>query len=109
MRGLTDKECPPVLARLLGDDERVIIFPESEKEKYAELLDVFSKEGFVVKEEKEIKDEDIRDSSLLILSSESPVLTRLFGQVSRPEAGFTLVVKQNPLNATKVVAYADSD
>jgi len=109
MRGLTDKEFPPVLARLLGDEEKVIIFPENEKEKYALLIQVFSKEGFVAKEEKEVRDEDIRDSSLLILSSESPVLKRLFGQVSRPEAGFTLVVKQNPLNAKKVVAYADSD
>ncbi|HLA00954.1 MAG TPA: hypothetical protein VJZ24_04870, partial [Thermodesulfovibrionales bacterium] len=79
------------------------------KEKYAELIEVFSKEGFVAKEEKEVKDEDIRDSSLLILSSESPVLKRLFGQISRPEVGFTLVVKQNPLNAQKVVAYVDSD
>src|SRR3990170_6545129 len=37
MRGLTDKEFPPVLARLLGDDEKGIIFQENEKEKYAEL------------------------------------------------------------------------
>jgi len=109
MRGLTDKEFPPVLVRLLGDDEKGIIFQENEKEKYAELIEIFSKEGFVAKEEKEVKDEDIRDSSLLILSSESPVLKRLFGQVSRPEAGFTLVVKQNPLNTKKVVAYADGD
>jgi uncharacterized iron-regulated protein len=109
MRELTEKELPPVLARLFGDEQKLIIYPDNEKEKYSELIGVFSTEGFVTKEEKEVKDEDIRTSSLLILGSESPVLKRLFGHGGKTEPGFNLVVKQNPLNAKKVVAYADSD
>jgi uncharacterized iron-regulated protein len=109
MRELTEKELPPVLARLFGDGEKLIIYPDNEKEKYSGLIGVFSTEGFVTKEEKEVKDEDIRTSSLLILGSESPVLKRLFGHGGKTETGVNLVVKQNPLNARKVVAYAESD
>lgn len=109
MRELTDKEFPPVLARLLGDEQRLLIFPDKEKEKYSGLIEIFSKEGFAVREEREVKDEDIRNSSLLILCYESPVLKRLFGQVRKPETGFTLVVKHNLLNEKKVIAYADGD
>jgi uncharacterized iron-regulated protein len=109
MRRLTDKEYPPVIARLLGDEERLIVFPEREKEKYSALTDVLKKEGFIEKEEQDIKDSDIKASSLLVLNFESPVLKRLFGQISKPETGFTLIVKQNPLNSEKVVAYAYGD
>lgn len=109
MRRLTDKEYLPVIARLLGDEERLIVFPEKEKEKYSALIDVFTKEGFIAKEEQDVKDGDIKASSLLVLNFESPVLKRLFGQISKPEAGFTLIVKQNPLNSEKVVAYANGD
>lgn len=109
MRELTDKEFPPVLARLFGDEERLLIFSDKEKEKYSGLIEIFSKEGFAVREEREVKDEDIRNSSLLILGYESPVLKRLFGQVRKPETGFTLVVKHNLLNEKKVIAYADGD
>ncbi len=109
MRRLTDKEFPPVIARLLGDEEKLIVFPEKEKEKYSALIDVLAKEGFIAKEEREVKDEDIKNSSLLVLGFESPVLKRLFGQVSKPEAGFSVIVKQNPLNTEKVVAYANGD
>lgn len=109
MRRLTDKEYPPVIASFLGDEERLIVFPEKEKERYSELIDVFTKEGFIAKEEQEMKDGDIKTSSLLVLGFESPVLKRLFGQIRKPEAGFNLVVRKNPLNTGKVVAYADGD
>jgi len=109
MRRLTEKELPPVIARLVGDEERLIVFPEKEKEKYSELINVFKREGFLAKEEQEVRDEDIKRSSLLVLGFESPILKRLFGQIRETDSGFNLIVKQNPLNTAKVVAYADGD
>ncbi len=109
MRKLTEEEYPPVIARLLGDKKRLIIFPERGKEKYSELITVFEKKGFEAKEEKELKDEDIRTHSLLVLGLESPILKRLFGQINKTGPGFNLIVKQNPLNIEKVIAYAYSD
>jgi len=109
MRKLTEEEYPPVIERLQGDRKRIIVFPEEDKEKYSELITVFEKEGFEAKEEKELKDEDIQTHSLLVLGFESPILKRLFAQVNKPKPGFSLMVKQNPLNPEKVIAYAYSD
>lgn len=111
MRELTDKEFPPLLARLFGDEEKLLVFPENEKEKekYSKLIQIFSKEGFATIEEQKVKDKDISNSSLLVLGYESPVLRRFFGEVRRPKAGFTVVVRHNLLNDKKVIAYADGD
>ena len=106
MRKLTGKEFPPVLPRFFKDDKRIVVFSEKEKEKYSALIDVFVREGFVAKEEQEVKDEDIRNSSLFVLGFESPILKRLFGKIIESEKGFTVIIKKNPLNDERVVAYA---
>lgn len=109
MRALAPAEFPPVIARLLGDEKRLIVYPEEEKAKYAGLIAIFKGEGFTAKEQLEVNDKDIRSSSLLILGSESPVLKRLFGSAGKKEPGFLLVVRHNPLDAAKVAAYARGD
>ena len=109
MRRLSQDEFPPVVARLLGDEKKLLVYPEKERDKYADLMDTFEKEGFTAKEEAQVKDEDIQTSSLLVLGFESTVLRRLFGGVQKPGPGFVLAVKNNPLNLSKVVAYADAD
>lgn len=109
MRRLTDKEFPPVLSRLFRDDKRIVVFSEEEKEKYTSLIDALTKNGFIFKEGKEVKDEDIRNSSLFVLGFESPILKRLFGKIIESEKGFTVIVKKNPLNDERVVAYAQGD
>src|SRR3972149_11921076 len=109
MRKLTDKGFPAVLPRFFRDDKRIVIFSEEEKEKYSALIDVFVREGFVAKEEQEVKDEDIRNSSLFVLGFESPILKRLFGKIIESEKGFTVIVKKNPLNDERVVAYTHGE
>ncbi len=106
MRRLARDEFPPVIARLLGDEKRLVVYPEKEKEKYAGLIAIFKGEGFTAKEQGEVNDRDIQTSSLLILGAESPVLKRLFGVAGEMGPGFILIVKNNPLNTSKVVAYA---
>jgi aminopeptidase N len=106
MRTLADNEFPPVIARLLGDEKKIIVYPEKEMGKYAGLLAIFKGEGFSAKEQLEVNDKDIQSSSLLILGSESPVLKRLFGAAGERSTGFLLIVRNNPLNTSKVVAYA---
>jgi aminopeptidase N len=109
MRTLADNEFPPVIARLLGDKKKLIVYSEKEKEKYAGLIAIFKSEGFSAKEQLEINDKDIQSSSLLILGSDSPELNRLFGTAGERSSGFLFVVQKNPLNASKVVAYANGD
>lgn len=106
MRTLAPGEFPPVVARLLGDEKKLIVYPEKEKKKYANLIAIFGGEGFTAKEQSALNDDDIRTSSLLVLGFESPVLSRLFGTVRDEGKGFELIVRENPLNRSKVVAYA---
>lgn len=109
MRKLSREEFPPVLSRLLGSDKKIVIYENKDKEKFQELISICEKKGFTARNETEVKDEDIRTSSLLVLGFESAVLKRLFGGVGRRGPGFVLIVKENPLNASRVVAYCDGD
>ncbi len=109
MRTLAPNEFPPVIARLLGDEKKLIVYPEKEKDHYAGLIAIFKEEGFTAKEQREVNDKDIQSSSLLILGSESPVLKRLFGAAGERGPGFLLIVRNNPLNSSKVAAYANGD
>ncbi|MDP2754329.1 MAG: ChaN family lipoprotein, partial [Nitrospirota bacterium] len=108
MRRLSEAEYPPVIAKLIGDEKRLIVLPEKDREKYVELIALLKEKGFTIKEEKEIKDEDIKTSSLLILGTGSPILKRLFGEFKESGTGFTLLMKKNPLNSSKVIAIASA-
>jgi len=109
MRNLSEAEYPPVISRLLGDEKRLIVMPEKDRERYESLIAVFQREGFTLKEERYLKDEDIMSSSLLITGFDGPVVKRLFANMQKPQHGFTLVVKENPLNPRKVIALAYGD
>ena len=51
-----------------------------------------------------MKDDELASASLLVLGADNPILKRLGIAVPRSEAGFSIVVKKNPLNPRKVVA-----
>ncbi len=107
MRGLWPDEFPPSAARLLGAEKRLLVMPEKAIETYAALTGMLKEEGFTVKLEDEIKDEDISTSGTLLLGTDGPIHRRLFGlPVETVEKGFTLTVMKNPLNPSKVVAIA---
>jgi len=108
IRRLSPEEMPPVIARLLGNKNRIVVYRAAQKEEYATLLQALGEEGFDLKEEKDVTDKDLRDCSLLVLGTDSPVLRRLFGKVDRPATGFVLSVRDNPLNAENVVAFAQA-
>jgi aminopeptidase N len=108
MRRMSQEESPPVISGLLGDNKRLIVIPEEKKDTYASFMDLFKGEGFAVKDESDITDEDIKLSSLLVLGPDSPVLKRLFGMSGNPGQGFSLEVRKNPLNISRVIAIADA-
>ncbi len=106
MRRLQRAEFPPVVARLLGDEKRIIVKPAEGAEVYSGLTQILEEEGFTAISESEIKDEDIVASSVLLLGRDGPVHRRLFGApVTFEESeGFVFKVMNNPLNPDKVVA-----
>ena len=109
MRKLAPDEFPPVIARLLGDAKKMVVYPGLEQEKYSGLISLFRERGFAVKEQGAVTDKDIETSSLLIAGAESPVWKRLFGTPPERRAGFFLVVRKNPLNRAHVAASVSAD
>ncbi len=108
MRGLFPDELPPVISRLLGSKKRIVVYRAGQKEKYASMLQAFGQDGFILEEEKDVTDKDMRDSSLLVVGADSPVLKRLLGNVESPMGGFVLTVTNNPLNVENVVAFVEA-
>jgi uncharacterized iron-regulated protein len=103
-RKLSNKELPPVISRLLGDDKIIIVLPTDNREIYRVVVDSFKEKGAVEKEIRDIKDSDIKSSSIIILGSDNPVIERLYGSIDKIDAGFNLTIKNNPWNQQKVAA-----
>ncbi len=107
MRKLSKEEYPPVISRLLGDEKRLVLVSEEDEEKYSELMNAMK--GAVVKDEYDIKDEDIKTNSLLVFGYGGPVLRRLFGGERKVGDGFSMEIRKNPLNTSKVIAIASAN
>lgn len=106
LRKLSDEEIPPLLSGFLGDEKKIILVSDEDREKYHKLISVIK--GAVIKDEYEIMDEDIRTHSLLVFGYGGPVMKRLFGTANRTGDGFSLEIWRNPLNLSKVVAIASA-
>jgi uncharacterized iron-regulated protein len=108
MRVLWTDEFPPTISRLLGDEKRLIVIPAEGVGDYLHLTRLLRGEGFNVKLEDEVKDEDLVSSGVLLLGPDGPVHRRLFAKspVEDTGEGFMITVMKNPLNPDKVLAIA---
>lgn len=105
-RRLTEKETPPVIGKLLSEEKGVLVLPEEASSPYSGLEKLFGEKGYKAKKPGEIRNEDFRDSHLLILDGKNPMVKRLFAGIELPARGFALAVKKNPFDPSKVVAIA---
>jgi uncharacterized iron-regulated protein len=101
-RMLTDDETPPLLSTLLGDELPLMVLPVSQPDVYKDLRELFKKQGAEERKAEGLRDEDIRQSSLVLLGSDNPVINRLFGRMEPGTADVAVAVKKNPLNYNKV-------
>jgi hypothetical protein len=102
-RTLSDGEFPPVIARILNEEKVLLILPPSREEVYPKAIEHFQKMGARVERAGQVKDEDLKASSAVILGKKNPLAERLYGGVEA-EGGFSLTLKENPWNPKKVVA-----
>jgi aminopeptidase N len=107
-RRLAEPETPPVVASLLGDKKLLIALPVEKKEAYKTIIAAFKEEGAEEKESADLKDSEIKTSSLVILGDDNPLVGRLFGKAESVKAGFSLMVRKNPWNERKVAAIINS-
>jgi aminopeptidase N len=101
-RMLSIDEFPPVIARLIGDEKRVIVLPPSGAEVYEQVVDGLKGKGASLSQPDRIKYIEPATSSLLILGADNPVVTRLYGSIV-VRGGFSVLMKENPWNRWKVV------
>jgi len=101
-RMLSLNEFPPVIARLIGDEKRVIVLPPSGAEIYEQVVDVWKGKGASLSDWDRIKYIEPGTSGLLILGADNPVVAKLYGSVTA-RGGFSVLIKENPWNRWKVV------
>jgi aminopeptidase N len=105
-RKLSIDEFPPVLARLIGDEEKTIVLPPSGKEIYEEIIDAFQRKGAKISPPDSIDSMDL-NHSWIVLGADNPVVRRLYGGLV-PRGGFSVVIKENPWNRWKVAGIFDA-
>lgn len=114
-RMLSEAELPPVISRLLGDEKQIIALPPAQGNVYNEVAGIFKEKGAAAKDAAEIRDSDIKSSSIVALGSDNLLNERLYGgkpalasRTTGRDAGFNIAVRENPWNPQKVVAVIDA-
>ena len=106
-RTLSLSEFPPVVERLIGDENPIIVLPTSGRGVYDEVVHAFKERGARVNEPGRLTVNDIEKSSMVILGANNPLIGRLYGNVAG-EDGFSVLMKVNPWNARKVAGIFDA-
>jgi aminopeptidase N len=106
-RMLSLNEFPPVIARLIGGEKRMVILPSQRAEIYREVIDTFKGEGVSLVEPEQIKYIEPGFNSLVILGADNPAVGKLYGSVAM-QGGFGVLIKENPWNRRKVAGIFDA-
>ncbi|HVN23799.1 MAG TPA: ChaN family lipoprotein [Syntrophorhabdales bacterium] len=107
-RKLGRREFPPVIARLLGSDKTIIVPSPTGSAIYADVVDAFLQRGALLAGSSSLTDAAMTDATLLLLGADNPVALGLFGPIKQ-EGGFSISVKENPLNPARVIAVLCAD
>ena len=106
-RRLSPDEFPPSIARLLGEEKRVVVLPSASAAIYEEVARAFTGRGDEALAPDRVTFDVLKGHALVILGAKNPVVGRLFGNVAAA-GGFSVLVKNNPWNPGKVVAIVDA-
>ena len=109
MRSLSSAEFPAVIARLLGDTSPVMIQPQSETDTYKKIIETFISRGASLKKASDIDDSLMANNTFIVLGADNPILKRFGGAPKKITGGFTLDVRQNPLNRDKVISIVNAE
>jgi hypothetical protein len=102
-RRLREGELPPVIAGILSSKDLIISLPETGADIYRGVVDEFVDKGAEAKRAGEITHSMIKSSSVIVHGYDNPLISKLFGRLNPPDAGFSITVKKNPWNPDRVV------
>jgi uncharacterized iron-regulated protein len=104
MRRLHESEVPPVVGGVLGRRRLLLSLPEENGAVYREMIETFHAKGAEAIKPDDITVSEMNSSSLIIPGYDNPYVSRLFGRLDPPDAGFSVTVKKNPWNTAGVIA-----
>ncbi len=91
-RRLSEREFPPVIARLLGSEKTLLVNAPATSAIYKEVVDTFVAMGAISKDAGSVTDADLASGSLILLGADNPVTLRLFSRV-QTQGDFSVSVR----------------
>ncbi|MEA2113756.1 MAG: M1 family aminopeptidase, partial [Thermodesulfobacteriota bacterium] len=108
MRDLQPDELHPTWMQFMGAEKRTVVLPGKEDmERYMPLIADLERRGPTLVTAAELKNSELKKGSFIFLGSSAHTLG-LFGRSDHPAKGFTLDVRNNPLNPDHVMVLVTS-
>jgi len=108
-RKLTPEETPPVIERLLNLDKGLIVLPsQGSEEIYSRIVKYFEDRGYGTKKPQEMGSKDLKQSPLVVLGYDNPVIKRLFGKMDEPSQGLVLSMRKNPFDPSMIIGVVNA-
>ena len=107
-RTLDGHELPPVWSRFLGSKHKLLVSDPEDVVRFAPFLKWAERQGWQIISSKEVTNLQLLEHSLLFTNSDNPAYASLFGSPLQQGEGFTLSVKNNPLNENEVAVILGS-
>ncbi|MEA1932881.1 MAG: ChaN family lipoprotein [Thermodesulfobacteriota bacterium] len=103
MRKLSQSEFPSVWSRFEGASQKLaVIDPETGTEIFKPFLGMLSAAGCETRNADEITDKDLSNHDLIFLGISSKIVRSIFAEPDLPAKGFSVSVRPNPLNLSRV-------
>jgi aminopeptidase N len=102
-------EIPPVWSRFLEAKEKTVVLASAESRKiFSPLLEYLQKMPVKIAVAEEIKNADLGTTAVLFLGADNAAARTLFAGPTNPSDGFTLDVRNNPLDQRHVAVLVSS-
>jgi len=99
LRKLSPAELPATWSRFMGSDKKLVILArEKDRDIYSTLLQALGDGELPVKVSSEVSNQELSENSLLFLGTDQAPSLSLFADPDHQKDGFTLDVRNNPLN-----------
>lgn len=107
-RILDTHEQPPIWSRFLGSEHILIVTDPKDAKPFAPFLQWVKRQGWRTITSDKVTNLQLTEHSILFTNSENAAYESLFGSPAPKKTGFSLDVKNNPLNEKEVVVMLSS-
>ena len=107
-RMLDIHEQPPIWSRFLGSEHKLLVTDPKDAENFAPFLQWVERQGWPTISSEKVTNLQLAEHSILFTNSDNAAYKSLFGNPAQENPGFSLEVKNNPLNEKEVMVLLGS-